>query len=43
MERLMTQESAVSRACSAGPGPYLPIRIFRVVGRIYQRKLNVPT
>ena len=27
-------EPAVSRACSAGPGPYLPIGIFLVIGRI---------
>ena len=27
-------ESAVNRACSAGPGTYLPIEIFRVIGRV---------
>ena len=34
MEGLTRTEPAVSRACSAGPGPYLPIGIFRVIGRI---------
>ena len=34
MEGLTRPEPTVSRACSAGPGPYLPIGIFRVVGRI---------
>ena len=30
----MRTEPAVSRACSAGPDPYLPIGIFPVIGRI---------
>ena len=43
MEGLTRTEPAGSRACSAGPDPYLPIGIFRVSGRIYKRKFNVPT
>ena len=34
MEGLTRTEPAVSRACSADPGPYLPIGIFLVIGRI---------
>ena len=34
MEGLTRTEPAGSRACSAGPGPYLPIGILRVIGRI---------
>ena len=43
MEGLTRTEPAVSRACSAGTGPYLPIWIFLVIGGIYKRKFNVPT
>ena len=34
MEALTRIEPTVSRACSAGPDPYLPIGIFLVIGRI---------
>ena len=42
MEGLTRTEPAVSRACSAGTGPYLPIWIFLVIGRIKNESLTCP-
>ena len=35
-------EPTLSSACCAGPGPYCPIGQFRVTGRLWNRKFNVP-
>ena len=42
MDGLTRSEPARSVACCAGPDLYRPIGKFRVHGRIYKRKFNVP-
>ena len=42
MDGMTESEPTLSSACCEGPGPYRPIGKFRVIGRIWNRKFNVP-
>ena len=43
MDGMTESVPTLSSACCAGPGPYRPIGKFRVIGRILNRKFNVPS
>ena len=42
MDGMIQAEPTLSSACCTGTGPYRSIVQFRVIGRIYNRKFNVP-